>query len=313
MSIEELWRQLSNGAQGGAQTRIDAIHPLDIYADVQPLGEVGLLALCSNRPPDVRPMRALSVERGRRTDGRWALRLSLEERQLLPVFTAFCQDIIECTRTGVDEAHLGEVIVRRLVHWRSLLERDSSGLGEAALRGLIGELLVLRDRLLPSLGLSAAVSSWRGPFGAPQDFVLPDGRHAEVKTVGRHAEQIRVNGLAQLDSGQNPLSLIVVRVEPTTETSAGAVTAPSLIASLRTALAPEPETLRDFDAALAGMGWHEHPSHDDMFVRPIGIEDHEVGPGFPRLIRATVPSGVLDAEYMIALPGSLGLAGAVQT
>lgn len=303
MSIEELWRRLASTAVGGAQIRIDAEHPLDIYADMQPPGRVGLVAICGVRPPEVRPMRALSVEQGRRADGRWSLRLSLLEGQLMPVFAALCRDIVACTRSGIDEARLGQVVVQRLVHWRSLLDRDAAGLGEATLRGLIGELLVLRDRLLPTLRLTEAISSWRGPLGAPQDFVLPDGRRIEVKTVGPHADQVRVNGLAQLDGCGDPLTLMVVRAESSPPDALGAVSAPALILEVRDLFTAEPEAIAAFDAALSGLGWHEHPSHHAVALRIVAVDSHEVEPGFPLLTRSTVPSGVLDADYAIALPG----------
>jgi hypothetical protein len=302
MSIEELWRQLASAAPSGAQIRIDVVHPLDIYADMQPPDRVGLVAVCGMRPPEVRPMRAVSVEQGRRTDGRWTLRLSLLERQLIPVFAALCHDVVACTRSGVDETRLAQVVVQRLVHWRSLLDRDAAGLGEAALRGLIGELLVLRDRLLPLLCPAEAISAWRGPLGAPQDFVLPDGRRIEVKTVGPHADQVRVHGLAQLDPCGDRLTLLVVRGERTPPGTRGAISAPNLILELRGLLAAEPEALIAFDAALSGLGWHEHASHDAVALRIIAVEDHEVGPDFPRLTRGMVPAGVLDADYAIALP-----------
>jgi hypothetical protein len=301
MSIENLWRQLAS-AERNAQTRVDAVHPLDIYADMQPPDRVGLVAVCGTRPPEVRPMRAISVEHGVRADGRWTLRLLLLEQQLLPVFAALCRDVIACTRSGVDESRLGQVVVQRLLHWRSLLERDSAGLGEAALRGLIGELLVLRDRLMPALGPAGAVAAWRGPLGAPQDFVLPDTHRVEVKTVGPHADQVRVNGLDQLDPCGDPLTLTVVRAEAATPDARGAVSAPALIAEIGNLLAVDPEAVAAFGIALNGMGWHEHPSHHAVALRLLGMEDHEVGDGFPCLTRATVPAGVLDADYAVGLP-----------
>jgi len=303
MSIEDLWRQLAAASAGSSQTRVDATHPLDIYADIQPPDRVGLVAVCGAKPPEVRPMRALLIEQGKRADGRWTLSVSLLERQLMPVFAALCRDIVACTRAGVDESRLGQVVVQRIVHWRSLLDRDAAGLGETALRGLIGELLVLRDRLLPTLRPAEAIGAWRGPLGGPQDFVLPDGRRIEVKTVGPHADQVRINGLAQLDACGDPLILAVVRGEGSPPDARGAVSAPTLIVELRDLLAAEPEALAAFEAALSSLGWHEHPSHDAVALRVVEIEDHEVGPGFPVLTRGSVPAGVLDADYLIALPG----------
>lgn len=302
MSIEELWRTLDGAPGAAAQTRVDAAHPHDIYADVQPPGRVGLVVVCTTRPPDLRPMRSLSVEAGKRSDGRWALRLTLLDRRLLPVFAALCTDMICCTRLGVDEARLAQVAVQRLVHWRDLMEREASGLGEAALRGLIGELLILRDRLLPSLGPAAAVGAWRGPFGGPQDFVLPDNARIEVKTIGREVGEVRINGLAQLDAGEDSLTLLIVRVEAVEADTRDAITAPILIADLDSQLSTDPEAVAKFKTALVRLGWHEHGSHEAIAFRLIGFEEHAVGAGFPRLTASTVPRGVVDVDYVIMLP-----------
>lgn len=303
MSIEQLWQQLASASAQAAQIRIDAAHPLDIYADFQPPDRVGLVAICAFRPPAVRPMRVLSVEDGRRADGRWTLRVSLLERSLLPVFAALSRDIVAYTRSGVDESRLGQAVVQRLVHWRTLLDREAAGLGEATLRGLIGELLVLRDRLLPVVKPLQAIFAWRGPLGAPQDFVLPDGHRLEVKTVRAHADQVHVNGLDQLDPCGDSLTLIVVRAEDARPEAPGAVTAPGLIGEIRDLMTGEPEALAAFEVALSGLCWHDHPSHGAVALRVVRMDDYNVGSGFPRLTKADVPAGVLDVDYLIALPG----------
>lgn len=133
--------------------------------------------------------------------------------------------------------------------------------------------------------------------------MLPDGRRIEVKTVGPHADQVRINGLDQLDPCGDPLTLTVVRAEVASPDARGAVSAPMLIAEVRSLLAAEPEAAAALETALSWLGWHEHASHDAVVLRVIGVEDYEVGPGFPRLTRETVPVGLIDADYVIALPG----------
>ena len=96
------------------------------------------------------------------------LRVSLLERSLLPVFAALSRDIVAYTRSGVDKSRLGQAVVRRLVHWRTLLDREAAGLGEATLRGLIGELLVLRDRLLPVVKPLQAIFDGGEPSAHPR-------------------------------------------------------------------------------------------------------------------------------------------------
>ncbi len=57
-----------------------------------------------------------------------------------------------------------------------------------------------------------------------------------------------------------------------------------------------------FRASLAFAGWHEHPKHHELVVRVVGIERFAVSEYFPKLTRALVPDGILDADYTIALP-----------
>lgn len=302
LTIEQLWNDLRTSSGGSRQRRIDASHPLDLYADFELPDRPGLVAVCGTPAAETRLLRALSIDQGVRADGRWSLRMVLNEPQLLPVFAALCRDIIAFTRAGVDETRLAATVIGRIDRWRNLLERDAAGLGEAALRGLIGELLVLEAELLPTLTPRDAVSAWTGPHGTPQDFLLPSGTRIEVKAIGRDAGTVHINGLGQLDADMDPLVLIVVRTEVTGATAPGAVTVPLLVSRLRARLAQDPDALVAFDAALACVGWHDHPSHDGFVLRPITFEAHDIDLHFPRLTRASVPNGVEDADYSIVLP-----------
>jgi hypothetical protein len=303
-TIEQLWNDLRTTSGGSRQRRIDASHPLDLYADFEAPDRPGLVAVCKTRATDTRSLRALSIEQGVRADGRWSLRIALNEPQLLPVFAALCRDIIAYTRTGIDETTLASAVIRRIDRWRSLLERDAAGLGESVLRGLIGELFVLESQLLPTLAPGAAIKAWMGPQGFPQDFLLPSGTRLEIKTVGRDAGTVLISGLGQLDAGVDPLVLMVVRTEVTGPSALGAITVPLLVSRLRAQLAQEPDALVDFDAALASLGWHDHPSHDSFALRPLSLEAHDVDHQFPRLTAASVPPGVESADYSVRLPGN---------
>jgi hypothetical protein len=302
MSIERLWSQLATGGVA-AQTRIDARHPHDIYADFVPPATIGLLVLTQAKPPSVETMQALAIEVRTRPDGRWTLRLSLNEPRLRPVFAALCDDVVSCTRQGVAPEHLGDLVVQRIHHWRALFDREAGGLGESVLRGMIGELLVLRDHLIPNLGPLQSIASWRGPAGAPQDFILPDGARLEVKTIRAHADEVTITNLDQLDGLGDPLTLVTVRVENSQPGAAGAVTVPSLISALRLLLTGHSEAERLFDIALGQLRWHEHPSHLGLALRLLAIDPYPVVPAFPKLTRGNVPTGIVEASYRVLLPG----------
>ena len=284
-----------------AQRRITADHACDLYADFSPPDQVGLVAISTDRPPLPAQMRAIRIERGERGDGRASLRLVLEHQLLLPVFAALCQDIVSSTATGVGPDQLASTVLDRLQRWRSLLDRESAGLPETTLRGLVGELTVLEWRLLPALPEREAIHSWRGPLGAAQDFLLSDGHRIEVKAVDRDADAVTVNGLAQLDPGPDQLTLAVVRLQTTGPSAEGAITAAGLVARLRERVAADAEALTMFEAALANLGWHEHPAHEENAFRVVSIDAYDVEGSFPRLTAHNVPSGVEDASYLASL------------
>jgi hypothetical protein len=298
--IDALWDGLRTASSATVHRRVDEHHPLDLYAEFEPPCHPGLMLLCSRNPPELRQMKAITMERGQRPDGRWWLRLSLHESSLRAVFSGLCHDIITFTRSGVSAASAPAAILGRVERWRALLEGDRGGLSVNKLRGLIGELLVLQE-LLDLLAPFEAVSSWNGPLGSPQDFMLPGGQRIEVKTVHPNADSVRINGLGQLDPGTDPLELRIIQMADTSHEAEGAITAPLLINALKEKVESEPLALNELESRLAAVGWQAHPRHNEYAVRLAGRHRYTVAEGFPRVIHANVPAGVDDVNYLVEL------------
>lgn len=301
MKIEELWTALRREAFE-TQRRVDATHPLDLYADFEPPDKPGLILLCDERPNDAPSLQAIAIERRRRQDGRWSMRIFLEEPRLLPVFAELCRDIVEFSRHNAHSALPSGLVLSRIERWRSLMLPQPAGLSRTQIRGLIGELLVLEEELLPVLLPDQAISAWTGPLGASQDFHLPDGRKLEVKAVDRLSDRVHINGLDQLDSGGDPLQLIVVRLEDTGIDADKAITSGRLVSRLRARLHEAPAALQTFEVLLGFAGWIDGADTDDVVVRLERIDHHDVRGNFPRLTRGTVPDGVIETTYEILLP-----------
>jgi hypothetical protein len=300
-TIEELWRSLRTGSTV-VHRRVNAEHPLELYAEFDPPDRYGLVLFTRREPPEPSSLRSLHIDRGRRPDGLWWLRLSITGTAFQPVFAGLCRDIITTTRTGVPDEVAPSVILSRVDRWRKLLEGELHGMTNAELRGLIGELIVLELDVLPAHRPTDAIMAWNGPFGAAQDFTLPTGRRIEVKAVRSDAASCQINGLDQLDAASDPLTLTVVRLDQTGKDAEGAVTATSLIERLRERLIEDPAAGNEFESRLAAAGWHDHPDHQGFAVLVVDVERYVVDGDFPRLTRGLVPPGVLEAKYDIALP-----------
>lgn len=299
--IEDLWSLLRREAVG-AQRRIDSTHPFDLYADFEQPDRPGLVLFCDRRPQDANPLKAISIERRQRQDGRWSMRISLQEPQLLAVFAELCRDVVESTRNESDPVRASGLVLSRIERWRDLLQAQPSGLSRSVLRGLIGELLVLQNLVLPECGPDEAVTAWTGPLGARYDFQLPSGLKIEVKALDRDADRVCINGLGQLDGGGDPLELAAVRLEETGREADDALTASRLITRLREQLTDAPAALHNFDVLLRFLGWSEAADTGVVVVRLVRIDRHQVDAAFPRLTSASVPVGIVDASYTVVLP-----------
>lgn len=301
-TIEQLWRELRGAGREPVYRRVAADHPLELYAVVVPPDRRGLILISPVDAPKPRALRAVSIERSRRADGRWSLQVVLEQSDLEAEFAALCRDIARFTSTGVSPEGAPAAVLRRIERWRALLEGGRRSMDAAAQRGLAAELLVLEREVLPVLPAFEAVCAWTGPDGTPQDFTLPAGLRLEVKAVRPAARTVHINGLDQLDPGPDALELVVVRLADAPAEAPDAFTVADQIGRLRSALAVHPAALGELESRLAALGWRDDPELSLAQLRLAAMERHRVGDGFPRLVRSTVPVGVEDADYAIALP-----------
>jgi Putative PD-(D/E)XK family member, (DUF4420) len=190
-------------------------------------------------------------------------------------------------------------LVRRLTAWQRMLSRGlPTGLSPEARVGLFGELLVLLEVMLPSIG-SNAVRAWVGPSNASQDFVHLSAA-VEVKTVSyRDPERCRISSENQLDTtGRAVLFLVHQVLRPTPKGS----TLQELIDELRN----DPSVHTDlmwFENSLLEAGWldtHRSQYTNDRYAL-IRRRCYSVVEGFPRLVPAVLPAEVSEVSYLVNL------------
>lgn len=213
------------------------------------------------------------------------------------MFHTLCLDLLSTSNVGRDEPEALQLLFTRLRRWQRLLSKGGGKLlDERAVRGLIGELLFLRDRLLPLAG-PAAVECWQGPMGLPQDFVY-DGRLIEVKTFAAGSNpSVWIASAEQLTSVDAPLFLhlvCLVRQE-------GALTLPAIAEEVRTLITSSPANSEAFDDRLLSLGYLDLPEYRSMAYAVTSVSDYEVRDGFPRLTVQDVPAGVGNVTYSIQI------------
>jgi hypothetical protein len=190
-------------------------------------------------------------------------------------------------------------LARRLTAWQRMLSRGQlTGMAPPERAGLYGELLVLRDLILPAIG-SDALRAWSGPSGAPQDFAYLS-TSVEVKTVSRPSPgSCRISNEHQLDDTSLSALFLVHQV---VVIAAEGFTLAELIDELR----GDPLVRADlacFENCLLEYGWldaHRTQYAQDRYqlARRRGFS---IGDDFPRLVPLTLPLGISDVSYTLDL------------
>ena len=292
------WKGLPAGSAGTLSVlRVSVATALEAFWARKPDGRLALLVTLrhvEDVPPDLPALRGVEIlvipPEGQ-------LQLVLASTGDWEMFHALSLDLLSASNAGRAEPEALQLLFARLRRWQRLLSKGGGKvLDEREVRGLIGELLFLRDRLLPLAG-PAAVACWQGPMGLPQDFVY-EGRLVEVKTFAAGSSpSVRIASAEQLTSVDAPLFLHLVCLVR----QDGALTLPAIVDEVRTLIASSPAHAEAFDDRLLTIGYIDLPDYRSMAYAPTSVSDYEVRDGFPRLTVQDIPAGVDDVSYSILL------------
>ena len=236
-------------------------------------------------------------------EGRDTLILRLFDTAQRDIFHRLCLDIMTSAATAETEAEAVAVSLARTWRWHHLLRGGGDGrLSKEEQKGLIGELLII-ERLLESLSPHDAVSSWRGPLGAPKDFEV--GRCSIEAKARRGAAKphVLISSEHQLDiSGVDELFLFIAELDQAQSEDSDGFTVTEIAQRLHTHIAGiDNESAGIFESLLcaAGFSWDDNYS-DTKWLR--GPERYyAVSEGFPCITVSSFPAGVLNVRYSITL------------
>jgi hypothetical protein len=234
-------------------------------------------------------------------DGSRALELHLENRAYSALFDHVLADLIEAADEEQQEQAALNAVMNRLSIWQTFLERaQAEGLSPEAQRGLYGELLFLRDHVIPVTGAVTGLRAWCGPARKPQDFQLGDWA-AEVKvSIAKQPQAMRIASELQLDdSGLDDLFLAQYALG---EVIGGGETLPAIVADIRM-LAADSGVARVLEDLLLSAGYHDvqEARYADVGYRVRSTHLYRIRDGFPRIIESDLNGGVGQVTYSIGV------------
>lgn len=150
------------------------------------------------KPVRISSSDVIAVEQYRNEDF-LTLRFSLENNDLLEYFCTFCQDLLDSVRVTNEDETAYHTLRSRYYSWRQLFRPNNARMSETEIMGLIGELLFMRDYMIPQRGIDISLESWMGPEKTHKDFSAQQDWF-EVKTISFGKESVRISSIEQLDS-----------------------------------------------------------------------------------------------------------------
>lgn len=188
----------------------------------------------------------------------------------------------------------------RFSSWQKALARTRGPATSAQVRGMLGELLFLRDTLAPALGLPHALTTWKAPDESSVHDFATDAWELEVKTGLAPVYSVHVNCDGQLESRA---SLAIVLAVIDLEASTDGVSLAETVDSLLRTIGPEAPLRSQIEEALVLRGVRLAAASPEGMIRYRAERPaaYRVAAGFPLIAAASVPPGVEDVRYLLNL------------
>lgn len=250
---------------------------------------------------DVASLQGIDVDlRNGDISGQQRLILTLARHIDSDLFRGLCETLIGSLKEVTDPATAVAVALAHLRRWKAFLAgRNARLLLPEEVRGLFGELHILRILYEHTLPQIAAVDAWCGPDDSHQDFIFGN-RAIEVKSLsGRERSTVRISSEDQLESLADELFLLTQRLtsQPDADQS---LSLNGIVALIESELA-DAEAIEQFADKVAGMGYAPLTEYDAPRFVVGGLQGYRVTAGFPCLIRSELPLGVTKVSYDIKL------------
>ena len=307
--INNPWNEIQPPQDDVNARRVDHTHPLDLFWAKDSLGRYLFIyefpeavSIAKNNLPEIQGLQ-IEIFSTPNKPVKKRLILLLKETENWEIFLALCNDIIHSTRAVRDGSWATQIFIRRLKRWQDFLKKGRKEiLSEDEIKGLIGELIFLRNYLTPSFGLEHAVRFWQGPEDLPQDFNVNDSA-VEIKCQsGGSSPTIHISSADQLNSQLHELYLFVVTLGKTPPEAENAVNLPLLITELRDGIELNaPTVLERFNDLIYLTGYIDSDLYLDFSYILSKVTSYIVTDEFPKICRPDIHPGIVRVSYTLSL------------
>lgn len=296
----DLKSKFEKGKANRTFQRIDSTYSVNIFVGFDADGRMAVVITENSIFKSIRSTKLIEVELKMRNDGKMALSFSLLDTAYESLFLIFCNDIIAiCEKAGSDQAIV--CAITRWKYWKEMFgKRKQTVLDKQEIKGLVGELLILKECILTRWGEEKAVQAWMGPLLGHKDFEI-DNTWYEVKSVNENAIQVKISSFEQLESEEKG-HLVVVRLEDTSAVAENSININKLVLEI-IGLISDVENLNILQTKLDNIGYSFDEEYNSWNFLYKGRQSYYVDDTFPRIRKKDVDNAIGNAQYTIMLNG----------
>ena len=250
--------------------------------------------------------RGLEINLSVSSIGEFESREFLKFTQSIPqtenIFESVISDICDKIVAITNHKHLLKVLTKVLNEWKVFFEKqENETLSISKQKGLVGELLFLKDYLFKKHNYADSVFYWTGADHTNHDFQI-ENNAVEVKTTSsKQHKKFVVSSERQLDStGVENLYLSLFALNLHSNMPARSL--PAIVREIYSIIQEDPIASFQFEIKLAKYSYNErHSERYTIGFSLIDMKFYEVREGFPRLLQGNLPDGVGDLKYSVVV------------
>ena len=283
---------------GNGVRLINPLWPLKIYIGGNSEGYRTYVVVSKYEPSNLLSTKLIVVNKvydPSRSEWQLQFNLTSSSNSSEDMFKYIFKDIFNTIDFNSTEQNAFKTLCHRYEHWQQLLSKLPDSFGRLKQQGLLAELLVLKDSLIPNYGVETALEMWQGPKGAKQDFILPES-WIEVKSTNLGKREIHISSLEQLDSPISDGELSVITLQESNAYDANAICLSTVIESEIN----DDLIAIDFKEKLLLVGYGQN-KENELYFRVCDIENYKVNEEFPQIKRNTISTAITKVSYTLNL------------
>lgn len=271
--------------------RVDDTHQLDLLIGLNDKGHKTIRFIGNFHRVQVKGTKTIDVNHYQLNNST-IISFSLIDSSFEDLFYLFCDDIVDSSR-NISPSEGYSFIINRFEKWKGFGNTTRKYLSENEIKGLLGELIFLKDYLFIKYGISKSINGWTGPEPTKKDFSY-DNTWYEVKSITR--DTVSISSIEQLESDK--IGYLIVNYFEKLSPEANGVSLNKIVNQILSFINIESDKAL-FIMKLVQVGFYKEDYYDNFVYTLKEILFYEVNKDFPRIHASSLPSSISNVRYDI--------------